>query len=116
MTVFTVTSIRLARVAELADAPHSKCGAERCVGSSPTSGTEFPLVRGCFLHYVRALCARIPLTLVPGRVWGPGGLWSCPGGGVAVLPPPRRSQLRRGRWWFGSLFFFSVPGGFPPDP
>jgi hypothetical protein len=33
-----------ARVAELADAPHSKCGIERCVGSSPTSGTVFPQV------------------------------------------------------------------------
>src|SRR6478736_1246786 len=35
-----------ARVAELADAPHSKCGIERCVGSSPTSGTVFSLFRG----------------------------------------------------------------------
>lgn len=32
----------------MADAPHSKCGIERCVGSSPTSGTAYPLVRGVF--------------------------------------------------------------------
>ena len=42
--VLSVHVIR-ARVAELADAPHSKCGIERCVGSSPTSGTVFPQVK-----------------------------------------------------------------------
>src|SRR6478672_1708530 len=41
-----------ARVAELADAPHSKCGIERCVGSSPTSGTVFPQVKGLFSLWV----------------------------------------------------------------
>jgi hypothetical protein len=36
----------------LADAPHSKCGIERCVGSSPTSGTVFPQVRVLFPLWV----------------------------------------------------------------
>jgi hypothetical protein len=46
-----------ARVAELADAPHSKCGIERCVGSSPTSGTVFSQVRG----FLASECGQIVL-------------------------------------------------------
>src|SRR6476620_11223190 len=52
-----------ARVAELADAPHSKCGIERCVGSSPTSGTVFSLFGGL----VASECARAV------HLWAPAG-------------------------------------------
>src|SRR5699024_2195031 len=49
----------LAQVAESVDAPHSKCGIERCVGSSPTLGTNtnrWPQLSNCgqrFFHVSR---------------------------------------------------------------
>ena len=48
----------------MADAPHSKCGIERCVGSSPTSGTCFPWSGACGLLGVHKLFTYGPL-------WGP---------------------------------------------
>jgi hypothetical protein len=49
-------------VAELADAPHSKCGIERCVGSSPTSGTVFPQVKALFPPWVLTKTAKVLTT------------------------------------------------------
>lgn len=43
MFSFVVTYILLADVAELADAPHSKCGGFDRAGSSPAIGTIFKL-------------------------------------------------------------------------
>lgn len=50
-----------ARVAELADAPHSKCGIERCVGSSPTSGTCFPCSGAFWWFFVWTVSTLLPL-------------------------------------------------------
>jgi hypothetical protein len=68
-----------ARVAELADAPHSKCGIERCVGSSPTSGTCFPCSGAlwCFFRVdsVHTLASDLMFRVCgvpdrPIRLWG----------------------------------------------
>ena len=96
-----------ARVAELADAPHSKCGIERCVGSSPTSGTVDPLVRGDFA-----------LTCVQSLWWRPSdakfagcglaaavaysGVWVAGSGSWLVGAPPACGWV-----YAGSSFRFS---------
>lgn len=46
-----VILLRSAPVVELVDAPHSKCGIERCVGSSPTWGTTFESPEYGFLDF-----------------------------------------------------------------
>ena len=58
-----------ARVVELVDAPDSKSGAERCVGSSPTMGTK---QRGCVIGRKAKVFNAYRFTV----------LLTCPGGGT----------------------------------
>ena len=98
-----IVSLRLllrvlrARVAELADAPHSKCGIERCVGSSPTSGTVFSLFRG----FLASECAQSV------HLWAPSGAFFIAGRWCGRRPPCLvgstvcRSIPVHGRSWLG---------------
>jgi hypothetical protein len=108
-----------ARVAELADAPHSKCGIERCVGSSPTSGTCFPCSGACG-----------PLNVYKSPFMGPCGAhfcwWRLPPfvsrSGVAgyLFMAGRAANCMTGRWlgegrfgWFAFFKFMTVHGEVP---
>jgi hypothetical protein len=108
-------------VAELADAPHSKCGIERCVGSSPTLGTQTPSSEGVF---ALSVCTKLwPVDSdggsrpLPGRR---GGLFRCVGGALSALAGgltacclwvrviPRSGFCRVGLGWSTPVYGFGV--------